>query len=106
MFDNLSTGHADAVGYTRLVVGDVLDNEALNQTFAEEGPFDLVMHFCAKSLVGESVKNPALYYENNVVGTFRLLEAMRQHQHDRLVFSSTAAVYGVPSALVWLPATG
>lgn len=95
-FDNLSTGHADSVGDTTLIVGDVLDGEKLDRAFLDHGPFDLVMHFCAKSLVGESVEKPHLYYENNVTGTLNLLDAMRRHGHTRLVFSSTAATYGVP----------
>jgi len=97
-FDNLSTGHRDAVRHGELVVGDVLDPAALDRLFRNHGPFDLVMHFCARSLVGESVAEPALYYRNNVVGTLNLLDAMRTHAHDRLVFSSTAATYGVPIA--------
>lgn len=96
--DNLSTGHADAVGDTPLLVGDVLDTEFLDGIFTDHGPFDLVMHFCARSLVGESVEKPHLYYENNVVGTLQLLDAMRRHDHRRLVFSSTAATYGVPKS--------
>jgi|TARA_B110000211_G_scaffold234939_1_gene307576 UDP-glucose 4-epimerase len=97
-FDNLSTGHSDAVGHTTLVVGDVLDDNALDGVFSEHGPFDLVMHFCAKSLVVESVQKPHLYYENNVIGTLRLLDAMRRHNHSRIVFSSTAATYGIPQS--------
>lgn len=96
-FDNLSTGHQDAVLHGELVVGDVLDTTILDELFRDKGPFDLVMHFCARSLVGESVERPALYYRNNVVGTLNLLDAMREHGHDRLVFSSTAATYGVPT---------
>ena len=96
-YDNLSTGHRDAVLHGELVVGDVLDPQAIDALFRDKGPFDLVMHFCAKSLVGESVEKPALYYRNNVTGTLSLLDAMREHGHDRLVFSSTAATYGVPT---------
>ena len=96
-YDNLSTGHRDAVLHGELVVGDVLDPAALDALFRDKGPFDLVMHFCAKSLVGESVEKPAIYYRNNVTGTLNLLEAMHRHGHDRLVFSSTAATYGTPS---------
>jgi len=94
--DNLSTGHADAVGSSTLLVGDILDNGFLDDVFSDHGPFDLVMHFCAKSLVGESVLKPHLYYENNVTGTLQLLDAMRRFNHQRLVFSSTASTYGVP----------
>lgn len=96
--DNLSTGHADSLGEHSLLVGDVLDGEFLDHVFSEHGPFDLVMHFCAKSLVGESVEQPALYYRNNVTGTLQLLDAMRRFGHQRLVFSSTAATYGLPTS--------
>lgn len=98
--DNLSTGHADAVGGSPLLVGDILDRDFLDGVFSDHGPFDLVMHFCARSLVGESVLNPQLYYENNVTGTLQLLDAMRRFNHKRLVFSSTAATYGVPKTEV------
>jgi len=94
--DNLSTGHADAVGSSTLLVGDILESEFLDDVFSDRGPFDLVMHFCAKSLVGESVLKPHLYYVNNVTGTLNLLETMRRFNHRRLVFSSSAATYGVP----------
>lgn len=98
--DNLSTGHADAVGSSRLLVGDILNRGLLDSVFSDHGPFDLVMHFCARSLVGESVLKPHLYYENNVTGTLQLLDTMRRFDHKRLVFSSTAATYGVPKTEV------
>lgn len=96
VFDDLSTGHADSVLRGTLVVGSVLDELALDGLFEEHGPFHLVMHFCARSLVAESVKEPALYWRNNVVGTLNLLEAMQRTGHKRIVFSSSAATYGVP----------
>ncbi len=96
--DNLSTGFADSVGSARLLVGDVLDKRFLDGVFSDHGPFDLIMHFCAKSLVGESVEKPQLYYENNVTGTLQLLDTMRRFEHKRLVFSSSAATYGVPNS--------
>ncbi len=99
IFDNLSTGHADAVDAAApdcgLVRGDLLDLQALRRVFAEHS-FDAVMHFSARSLVGESVRDPAPYYANNVTGTLNLLDAMREAGVLRLVFSSTAAVYGNP----------
>jgi UDP-glucose 4-epimerase len=95
VFDNLSTGHRAAVRWGQLVVGDVLDPGALERLFAVH-QFDVVMHFCALSQVGDSVKDPYSYYRNNVVGTLNLLEAMRRAGVDKLVFSSTAAVYGIP----------
>lgn len=94
-FDNLSTGHAEAVKWGKLVNGDLLDKNDLENLF-RSGSFDAVMHFSARSLVGESVQNPALYYRNNVIGTFNLLEAMRKYGVDTFVFSSTAATYGIP----------
>lgn len=95
VFDNLSTGHRSAVRWGELVEGDLLDMAALQRVFARRC-FDSVMHFSAMSQVGESVRNPYAYYRNNVMGSLNLLEAMRQADVDRLVFSSTAAVYGMP----------
>jgi UDP-glucose 4-epimerase len=93
--DDLSTGHADAVPEgARFVRASLLDAPVLAAAF-EDG-FDGVLHFAAKSLVAESVTNPALYWRNNVVGTLTLLEAMVAASVPRLVFSSTAAVYGEP----------
>jgi UDP-glucose 4-epimerase len=94
--DNLSTGHRDAVRWSNFIEADILKPGALVRILQDEGPFDLIMHFCAKSLVGESVQKPALYYRNNVVGTLNLLDAMVETGHDKLVFSSTAAVFGMP----------
>ncbi|PBJ83550.1 UDP-glucose 4-epimerase GalE [Lysobacteraceae bacterium NML93-0399] len=93
--DNLSTGHRAAVGDCRLIEADLLDPTALDRAFASDR-FDTVMHFCACSLVGESVLKPLDYYQNNVVGTLNLLQAMGRHGVARLVFSSTAAVFGNP----------
>jgi len=96
VLDNLSTGHREAVRWSQFIEADILDAEALLSILQDAGPFDLIMHFCAKSLVGESVQNPALYYRNNVAGTLNLLDAMVATGHDKLVFSSTAAVFGMP----------
>ncbi|MFC5527009.1 UDP-glucose 4-epimerase GalE [Rhodanobacter ginsengisoli] len=95
VFDNLSTGHREAVGMAQFVKGDILDSAALNELFAN-CRFDAVMHFCALSQVGESVVEPYRYYHNNVVGTLNLLQAMRAAGVRKLVFSSTAAVFGNP----------
>lgn len=97
VLDNLSTGHREAVQWGELVRGDLLHPVTLDEVFAG-GRFDAVMHFCARSLVGESVADPYAYYANNVVGTLNLLQAMRRYGVDRLVFSSTAAVFGHPQA--------
>jgi UDP-glucose-4-epimerase GalE len=94
-FDNFGTGWRDAVKYGPLVEGDLLDPAALARAFAETRP-DAVMHFAALSLVAESVADPGRYWRNNVLGSLNLLEAMREVGVDRLVFSSTAAVYGEP----------
>lgn len=93
VLDDLSTGHRDAVADgARFVEGDLA--AAAGDVLAEG--FDGVLHFAARSLVGESVQDPALYWEGNVVATLRLLEAVRAHATPRLVFSSTAATYGEP----------
>ncbi|MCE7930758.1 MAG: UDP-glucose 4-epimerase GalE [Xanthomonadales bacterium PRO6] len=95
VLDNLSTGHREAVA-APIVEADLRDPQALDAYFADVRP-DAVMHFAAKALVAESVAQPALYYDNNVVGTLRLLQAMQRHGVARLVFSSTCATYGVPT---------
>jgi UDP-glucose 4-epimerase len=95
VLDNLAKGHEAAVPEgTRLVGGDLLDAEGTRATISEG--FDGVLHFAALSLVGESVEEPERYYRNNVCGTLNLLEAMVEAGVPRLVFSSTAAVYGEP----------
>jgi UDP-glucose 4-epimerase len=95
VLDNLTKGHRAAVpDGTRLVAGDLLDQSFVRETLAEG--FDGVLHFAALSLVAESVEQPERYYRNNVGGTLNLLEAMSEAGVSRLVFSSTAAVYGEP----------
>jgi UDP-glucose 4-epimerase len=95
VLDDFSKGHADAVPEgSRLVRGNLLDAGFVSETLAEG--FEGVLHFAALSLVGESVEEPELYYRNNVCGTLNLLEAMRETGAEKLVFSSTAAVYGEP----------
>jgi UDP-glucose-4-epimerase GalE len=94
-FDNLSTGHRWAVKWGPLVEGDLLDPDSLAKVFAEY-PIKAVMHFAARSLVAESMQQPGLYFRNNVGGTLNLLDAMHAAGVDKLVFSSTAAVYGNP----------
>ena len=93
--DNLSKGHEWAVpDGAELRRVDVLDRSALAATL--DGGFDAVLHFAALSLVGESVEVPVQYFRVNVAGTLNLLDAMRVAGVRRLVFSSTAAVYGEP----------
>jgi len=95
--DNLSQGHPDAVRNGRLIVGDVGDRALLHRVFTEN-TFDAVMHFASLIQVGESIRNPSAYYHNNFVLTKQLLDALVRHGIRRFVFSSTAAVYGVPHA--------
>ena len=92
VLDNLSTGHRSFVA-GELVTADLLDGAALARVFAER-KVTAVMHFAAASLVGESMTDPQKYYINNVQGTLSLLQAMRNAGCQRIVFSSTGAVYG------------
>jgi UDP-glucose 4-epimerase len=98
VYDDLSKGHRDAVVEgAELVHAGLVDAEALNRTL-REGRIEAVVHMAASSLVGESVQQPNKYYRNNVVSGLVLLEAMLACDVKRLVFSSTAAVYGEPEA--------
>jgi UDP-glucose 4-epimerase len=93
VYDNLSLGHAESVPQDRLVVGELADRKRL-QSVLEEKKIEAVMHFAAFAYVGESVENPAKYYQNNVSATLELLEAMRAADVKKRVFSSTTATYG------------
>ena len=95
VFDNLSTGHPEAVSSDRLIQGELRDEATIAKSL-QEHRIDSVMHFAACALVGESVVDPEKYYQNNVVGTLTLLRAMRAAGVSRFVFSSTAATYGTP----------
>lgn len=95
VLDNLSRGHAAAVPAELLVQGDLIDTELVEKTLRENA-IDVVMHFAAFAEVGESVKDPASYYQNNVVAALSLLEAMRRADVKKIVFSSTTATYGQP----------
>lgn len=90
--DNLSTGHREAVK-EKLYIGDIRDEAFLEDVFEKE-KVDAVIHFCAKSLVGYSMKEPLDYFDNNVYGTLVLLKAMAKANVKKIVFSSSAAVYG------------
>lgn len=98
VFDNLGTGHGWAVPDGRLLHGDLADSGRLREVFAAHA-FDAVMHFASFIQVGESVQQPLKYYRNNVANTLNLLEAMRDADVRRFVFSSTAAVYGTPETV-------
>ena len=93
--DNLSTGHWQAAKGAKLRVGDLRDSAFLDRLFTEF-QIDGVINFAAFSLVGESVKNPLKYYDNNLGGSISMLKAMDRHNVRKIVFSSTAAVYGEP----------
>ncbi len=98
VYDNLIYGHEAAVKWGPLEVGDLADRARLDAVIERYRPH-AVMHFGAYTFVGESIADPGKYYRNNVVGTLTLLEAMRDHEIDRLVFSSTAATYGTPNEI-------
>ncbi len=92
--DDLSSGHRDAVLHGEFVQGTLADRALLDELLSRG--FDAVMHFASFIQVGESVQHPAKYYQNNVVNTLNLLDAMCAHGVQRLVFSSTAATFGEP----------
>lgn len=96
VYDNLAKGHRDSIpASVKFVEDDLLQTERLNEALRSHG-IEAVIHMAADSLVGESVEKPAKYYRTNVVGGLSLLEAMKDTGVKRLVFSSTAAVYGEP----------
>ncbi len=97
-YDNLVYGHRSAVKWGPLEIGDISDRERVEAVIGKYQPI-AVMHFAAYAYVGESVKNPSKYYQNNVAGTLKLLEAMRNHSLDKIIFSSTCATYGVPKQI-------
>lgn len=97
--DNLSKGHAEAVHKSaQLYIGDLRDSDFLDKVFSEN-KIDAVIDFAAFSLVGESCSQPLKYFENNVYGTIKLLEAMNKADVKKIVFSSTAATYGEPESI-------
>jgi UDP-glucose 4-epimerase len=98
VYDNLYQGHAAAVPSGLLVEGD-LNDQAKLAGLMKQRQIEAVMHFAALALVGESVQKPELYYCNNVLGSFHLLEAMRETGVRQIVFSSTTATYGTPEKM-------
>ena len=96
VFDSLIQGHRAFVRWGPLIVGDVRNAAALKATFSDT-PFDAVLHFAALAYVGQSVSDPSVYYDVNVHGTRTLLQTMREAGVDKIVFSSTCAVYGEPA---------
>lgn len=93
--DNLSMGHREAVKTDKFELADLMDKESLRVVF-KKYPIDTVINFAGFIAVGESVENPAKYYQNNVVGTLNLLDIMLENNVKKIVFSSTAAVFGNP----------
>lgn len=95
VYDDLSQGHPQSVPETELIIGDVNDTEKLYKVFKEK-KVEAVIHFAAFCYVGESVEHPAKYYHNNVSGMVSVLNAMVRADVKRIIFSSSAATYGVP----------
>ena len=95
VFDNLSRGDRSTIIHGDFVKGDTSSPENLNRVFASY-KIDAVMHFAAHIAVGESVVNPSKYYHNNVSNTLNLLDAMIENNVRKLIFSSTAAIFGIP----------
>jgi UDP-glucose 4-epimerase len=95
VYDNLSAGHRAAVPAERLLVGDLAEMPQLDNALVMHR-IEAVVHFAAFTYVGESVRDPGKYYQNNLVNTLNLMECLRRHRIGRFVFSSTAATYGVP----------
>ena len=98
VYDNLEYGHSDLARWGTLVQGDLLDRAVLGSVFRKYSP-EAIMHFAAYAYVGESVTDPAKYYRNNVLGSYNLAEAARAHGIEKIIFSSTCAVYGVPEGV-------
>lgn len=96
--DNLIAGHAEAVPSDCLVRCDLMDRKKVEQVLQRRN-IEAVIHMAAFALVGESVVDPAKYYQNNIVGSLTLLEAMRSCNVQRIVFSSTTATYGIPDSV-------
>lgn len=98
VFDNLSTGHEWAVLYGKLVKGELADKGFVAETLRSFRP-DAVIHFAASIQVEESTREPLKYYRNNVINSMNLLEAMVENNIDYLIYSSTAATYGIPEKM-------
>jgi UDP-glucose-4-epimerase GalE len=98
VYDNLSMGHRASVPAEILIVGDLSDLDRLDHALLINR-IEAVVHFAASAAVGESVVNPAKYYQNNLIGTLNLMERMRRHNIGRMVFSSTCATFGTPERI-------
>jgi UDP-glucose 4-epimerase len=98
VYDNLCMGHRQAVPADRLIVGDLTESARLDHVVMERR-IDAIVHFAAFSFVGESVREPAKYYQNNLLNTLNLMECARRHHIGRFVLSSTAATFGTPERM-------
>ena len=98
VYDNLSKGHKKAVPENRLLIGDLSESARVDHALLSNR-IEAVVHFAAHLDVGESVRDPGKYYQNNVVNTLNLLESIRRNSIKRFVFSSTAATFGVPDKM-------
>ena len=96
VYDNLSLGHRGAVPRDRHLVADLAEVHRLDHALLHHR-IEAVVHFAAFAFVGESVRDPGKYYQNNLVNTLQLMESMRRHGIGRFVFSSTCSTYGLPS---------
>jgi len=98
VIDNLQTGHKKDIGAVPFYEADIRDKKTLLSIFQKD-PIESVMHFAANSIVPDSLKNPLEYYHNNVYGTLCLLDVMKESKVCKIVFSSSAAVYGKPKKI-------
>lgn len=98
VFDNLIYGHREFVKWGPFVEGNISETNLLTKTM-EQFKIEAVLHFAAYAYVGESVQEPIKYYENNVLGTLSILNAMKAAKVSRIIFSSTCATYGIPESL-------
>ncbi len=97
-YDNLSYGYRESVKWGEFIEGDLADTNKLRRVFADY-KIDVVMHFASYISAGESVYKPIKYYQNNVINTLNLIHVMLECKVDKLIFSSTAAVYGEPQEI-------
>src|SRR5260370_21476449 len=104
VYDNLSMGHRQSMPAERLIVGDLKEGDILDHALVIHR-IEAVMHFAANSFVGESVTNPAKYYQNNLVNSLNLIERLRRHGIGKFVFSSTCSTYGTPERMAMNEAT-
>src|SRR5581483_1700061 len=98
ILDNLSEGHKEAIGNTPFIQVDLTKKIDVAKVF-KENQFDAVVHFAAKTLAGESMKQPYEYFHTNINGGLNLLEGMREGNCNTIIFSSTCAIYGYPEKL-------